>query len=119
MANRKLTQAPRLELNVNIQLSAVEVRALEALAGYGADAFLRVFYKEMGQHYLKPHEAGLRSLFETIQAELPPIINRLDAAKQAFALHDPIVRDRAEHNATIARAVEAARAPAQQKGPQQ
>jgi hypothetical protein len=48
-------------------LSESEMRALDALAGYGDDAFLKAFYKDLGTHYLKPHEAGLRSLFAAIR----------------------------------------------------
>ena len=99
----RLTQWPRIEVDVNIKLTMAEVQALDALAGYGTDGFLEVFYKQMGKHYLKPHEAGLRSLFATISSELPPIIKRYQSAKQAFALANPVIRSREDHDALIAR----------------
>lgn len=98
----RLTQQPRIEVDVDIKPSMTEVQALEALAGYGTKAFLEVFYKQMGKHYLEPHEAGLRSLFDTIRSELPPIIRRYQSAKQAFALANPVIRSREDHDALIA-----------------
>lgn len=106
----RLAQMPRVELDVALKLNESEVRALDALAGYGIKPFLEVFYAHMGQHYLKPHEAGLRSLFETIQSELPAIIRRQTAARQAFALQNPVIRSREDHDALIARVAESARA---------
>lgn len=106
----RLTQMPRIELDVALKLNESEVRALEALAGYGTDAFLEVFYTHMGRHYLKPHEAGLRSLFDTIRSELPSIIKRHKAARTAFALRDPVIRSLEEHNELIARVVESTKA---------
>ena len=105
----RLTQRPTLEVDVNLRLTMAEVQALEALAGYGVASFLKVFYEYMGKHYLQPHEAGLRSLFDTVQSELPPVINRYESAKKAFALADPIIRSRQDHEALIARVEAAAR----------
>jgi len=102
----RITQRPTLNLDVSIKLTESEVRALDALAGYGANAFLKVFYEKMGRHYLEPHEAGIRSLFETIQSELPPIMNRMTAAKTAFALADPVIRSRSDHDAMIKKLTE-------------
>ncbi len=101
----KLTQRPTIELNVGLQLTEIETKALYALAGYGIESFLKVFYAQMGTHYLEPHEAGLRSLFATIVTDLPPIINRMNAAKTAFALQDPVIRSQQDHGALIERLV--------------
>lgn len=109
MADTRITQRPHLELNVGIQLTGAEVRALDALVGYGIDAFLEVFYEHMGRHCLRPHEAGLRSLFETIRSELPAVMRRHDAALKAFALDDPIIRSRKDHDALIERLTAQAR----------
>ncbi len=62
----KTKTTAKIEAQFTLQLSEDEAGALDALAGYGADAFLKVFYKYMGEHYMRPHEAGLRSLFATI-----------------------------------------------------
>ncbi|ROR25136.1 hypothetical protein EC845_1176 [Comamonas sp. BIGb0124] len=102
----RLTQNPRLDLAVTLKLNEPEIRALDALAGYGFMAFLDVFYKHMGRHYLEPHEEGLRSLFEVIKTDLPPILHRLDAARQAFALNNPVIRSKEEHESMIKRLIE-------------
>ncbi len=89
----RLLQNPSLDVKVVLELNEDEICALEALAGYGIDSFLKVFYAQMGQHYLRPHEAGLRSLFKVIQSDLPPILRRAKAARTAFVLRNPIVGD--------------------------
>ncbi len=58
---------PTVKMQITIVLSEDEAGALDALAGYGTDAFLKVFYEHMGKAYLKPFEAGLRSLFDSVR----------------------------------------------------
>ena len=57
----RLTQTPRIELDVQIKLSLVEIQALDALAGYGVEPFLEVFYEQSSSlgyvHWSEP--AGL------------------------------------------------------------
>nr|WP_319566273.1 hypothetical protein [uncultured Rhodoferax sp.] len=97
----RLIQQPVVEVGATIKLTEPELRALEALAGYGDQPFLDAFYKLLGKHYMQPHEAGIRSLFAVIRADLNPILERADAAKKAFALRDPVIRSRADHDALI------------------
>ncbi|WMD23339.1 hypothetical protein RAS12_13500 [Achromobacter seleniivolatilans] len=99
----RFTQQPRVETRATIELSEVEMRALKALVDYGPDAFLRNFYKVMGECYLRPHEAGIRTLFATVEREIPIVLRRADAARKAFALQDPIIHSRKEHDELIAR----------------
>ncbi|CDN60000.1 hypothetical protein I35_1477 [Burkholderia cenocepacia H111] len=61
-----------------------ELRALDALTCYGIDSFLEVFYAKLGKAYLQPHEAGLRELFSSINTQVPTILRRADAAREAF-----------------------------------
>lgn len=96
-------QQPRVETRATIELSEVEMRALDAMIGYGINPFLEVFYKHLGKHYMQPHEAGMRSLFKTIGSDIPAILHRADAARTAFVLEDPVIRSRKEHDALIAR----------------
>lgn len=111
MADRisRLRQAPRVELDVDIRLTMHEVLALEALVGYGIEGFLKVFYEQMGRHYLEPHEKGLRSLFDTINHDLAPLKDRAENAWRAFYLADAVVRSRKEHNQMIGDLVERAK----------
>ncbi len=64
----KLRVRPTVHFTVEATLTEGDLRALDALAGYGTDAFLKVFYEHMGKHYLQPHERDLRSLFEKIKS---------------------------------------------------
>jgi hypothetical protein len=57
-----------LNFHVECQLTESEVRALDALAGYGLESFLKAFYSGCGRHYLEPHVKGLETLFEKAQA---------------------------------------------------
>lgn len=66
------------ELQLTIGESAA--RALEALAGYGDNEFLELFYAKLGQSYLKPHESALRELFSAVREQLP---SQLYAVKEA------------------------------------
>jgi len=65
-----------------VKVNEAELRALDALVGYGVKPFLAVFYEKMGRHYLEPHEAGLRSLFETIRAQVPNQLAQVDMARK-------------------------------------
>lgn len=67
--------------SINLTLTEIEAQALIALVGYGTKAFLEIFYKYLGTHYLKPHEKGIISLFETIKKELPGHIYNVEKAR--------------------------------------
>lgn len=82
MAN--ITTQPTVEASATIRFTEIELRALDALCGYGIDPFLKVFYEKMGEGYMKPHEAGLRSIFAEIRRVVPKIIDRADMARKAF-----------------------------------
>ena len=65
-----------------IQLDELEVRALDALAGYGTDPFIEAFYKVMGKSYLEPYEDGLRSFLDGVRPICKEAISRVDAARK-------------------------------------
>jgi hypothetical protein len=52
---------------LELTISEEELRALDALAGYGADEFIKAFYKVMGEHYLRPYERGLRTFLNSVR----------------------------------------------------
>ena len=70
-----------IEFTINLTLTKGEALALDAIAGYGADEFLNVFYQKMGKSYLQPHEAEMRSLFKVIRAKLPNEIDKINNAE--------------------------------------
>lgn len=74
-----------IEFSVVLTLQEDEVNALDALVGYGTQSFLDVFYEKMGRAYLEQHEAGLRSLFDSIRSQVVPAIGQIDTARKAIA----------------------------------
>jgi len=79
-----------------IVLSEEEAGALDALAGYGTDAFLEMFYEKLGKAYLKPYESGLRSLFDSVHGGPCSVKGILDSARDAMAVFngDKVARAR-------------------------
>lgn len=77
-------QTPKVEIETTLVLNERELRALDALTVYGTQEFLDVFYKHLGSAYLKPHEAGLLELFESIKLQTPSIFRRADNARKAL-----------------------------------
>lgn len=82
----KIEGRPGVTMNVTIVLSESEAAALDAIVGYGDDAFLEVFYNHMGKSYLKPHEEGLRSLFRSVRTGDCSVQSFLQLAKDARAV---------------------------------
>ncbi|QHJ81343.1 MAG: hypothetical protein [Bacteriophage sp.] len=80
----KITQQPTVSVEATFTVNEIELRALDALAGYGDDAFIKMFYKDLGNHYMKPYEAGLREFLTSIRTLAGPIIRRTDAARKEF-----------------------------------
>jgi len=74
--------SPKLKIvfSFDLTLTEEEARALAQLPSYGTDEFLNFFYKCLGKTYLEKHEDGLRNLFESIQTNLRPLINKADIA---------------------------------------
>ncbi len=76
-----------LTARVVMELTEAEAGALDALVGYGVEPFLKAFYKEMGEAYLKPYEKGLRSLFQSIRegdGSVSGILEKARDARQVF-----------------------------------
>jgi hypothetical protein len=79
-----IVSKPRIELRLTIALTEDEARALDALAGYGDDEFIKAFYEVLGKAYMEPHEAGLRLFLSTIREEMPRQLARVDEARKLF-----------------------------------
>ena len=74
----------KIEFKVTFVLDEVQARALDALVGYGATPFLRVFYRHLGKGYLEAHEGGLRRLFRAVTEQVQPELARIDRARKAI-----------------------------------
>ena len=84
--------APAVKVKTAITITAEltftegQLRAMDALVGYGDDAFLRAFYVKLGKHYMKPFERDLRDLFSAIREKVPCALNAVvDARKRLEA----------------------------------
>lgn len=75
---------PRIEVEATIKLNLDEMRALDALTGYGVDKLIEHFYKHMGESYLKPYEHGLRSF---LQAAASVSLAAADEAERVLSEH--------------------------------
>jgi hypothetical protein len=84
MSKEKVNASVTMDANFTISLTEAEARALVSITSYGSDQFIKMFYENLGKHYLEPHEAGLVSLFTAIKKDLPSSIARVDDAKRAF-----------------------------------
>lgn len=80
----KLEAKTKLDLSVSFTVNESELRALDALAGYGDDAFIQMFYKNLGEAYMKPHEAGMREFLKSIRSVASPVLSQTDKARKAF-----------------------------------
>ncbi len=79
----KIEGRPTLELEVIIRLTEKEARAVEALGGYGEDAFVKFFYENLGRTYMQPYEEGLRSFLKTT-GMLNTWLRRIDKSRKVF-----------------------------------
>ena len=84
----KIVGVPGVTLNVTIQLTEGEARALDALFGYNPDEFIKSFYTNMGKAYLSPYESDLRVLMANVRSELPVLFGRAEQARNAFKGQD-------------------------------
>jgi len=73
-----------ISVTVQITLNEKEARALGAIFGYGPDAFLKGFYKNLGRHYLEPHAKAVPELFASVQKQIGPALARVDKARKEF-----------------------------------
>lgn len=80
MAEYKTTT--KIEATATISFNEIELRALDAMTGYGIKSFLKVFYAELGEAYMQPHEAGLISLFETINPPVHRALSQVDTVRR-------------------------------------
>ena len=86
----------RITVTASLDLNESEMRALEALVGYGTDTFLDAFYSKLGKHYLSPHEHGIRTLFEKIKEEIRPALGACNRARKAIEPKPPTPADTEE-----------------------
>lgn len=67
-----------VSVTAQIEFSEGELRALDAMVGYGIKPFLEVFYAKLGKAYMQPYEADLRALFIRVNETVPDAIRRVE-----------------------------------------
>lgn len=73
-----------ISFSTTLTLNEVEIRALDALVGYGDDSFLEVFKAKLGAAYIRDHEAGLRSAFSAIRRDVLPALHEIDDIRKSL-----------------------------------
>lgn len=73
-----------INFEAEFTLTEVEMRALDALVGYGDDAFLEVFGKKLGEAYMRDHKEGLKSFFKSVRDIVLPALHNVDEARQVL-----------------------------------
>lgn len=74
----------KVDMTITLTLTEDEARALHTITSYGSDPFLQWFYRNLGKHYMKPHEKGLISLFDTVKKELPGHFAKMETVRKAL-----------------------------------
>lgn len=80
----KATVEPMLDVRVRFEINYDEACALDALAGYGEDAFVKAFYENLGEAYMRSHEQGLREFLRTISSVVGPAMHKVTDARNAL-----------------------------------
>jgi hypothetical protein len=74
---------PQIGVTATFELNEEELRAMEALAGYGEDAFIKAFYEKLGKAYMERHEAGLRRVLTMFRLNAGRVLHMVDSAREA------------------------------------
>jgi len=77
-----------VEFSTTFTLTEVEIRALDALVGYGDTAFITHFKGSLGEAYIRNHEKGLRTFFSSVRQQVLPALHDIDTARRD--LHDAL-----------------------------
>jgi len=73
-----------VKITATLELTEGQLRALDAMIGYGDDAFLKAFYVKLGTSYMKPFERDLRDLFAELRKAVPPALSEVKKARWKF-----------------------------------
>lgn len=76
----------KIDITATLTLTEGQLRALDALAGYGADAFFKAFYVKLGKAYMQPFEKDMRELFALIQTDVPPALAMIRESRERLGI---------------------------------
>lgn len=75
------SQEIKVEATITVTLNEIEMRAFDALTGYGFEPFVKVFKKQLGESYLRGNEKGLESLW-ALRGQIATQLKRLDEVRR-------------------------------------
>lgn len=75
-----------VSITATLTLTEGQLRALDALAGYGDDAFFKAFYLKLGKHYMQPVERDMRELFAVIRKEVPKALSEIEESRKFLGI---------------------------------
>ena len=84
------TSNSEMTFSVHLKLTESEARALVELTVFGFENFKTVFYENLGKVTMQFHEEGLKSLFKSIEKEIPGHLNRINRTKETFINENPV-----------------------------
>lgn len=82
-----------VDFTITVELSEQEIRALDGIFGYSVEHFLKVFYEKMGEAYVKPYEAGVRSLHKQIRGAMSDPIAAMDLMRRRMKTPHPMEKN--------------------------
>ena len=80
----EITGKPTIGLELRFTINESEARALDALVGYGDDAFITAFKDKLGKAYMDGNEEGLREFFRSIRLMVPGYLTKIKNAREIF-----------------------------------
>lgn len=85
----KYKNGVEVHFKTKITISECAGRALDALVGYGDDAFLKHFKEKLGESYIRDHEEGLKEFFAQVRAEVLPRIHLVEELRKMSNMPKP------------------------------
>jgi hypothetical protein len=70
----KVESRVTMSFETTITLTEDECGALDALVGYGDEAFLKAFGEKLGEAYMRRHTDGLKSFFRAVRNHVVPAL---------------------------------------------
>lgn len=80
----RMTQKPYVGIDVYLTLSEHEARALSLLASYDHGSVAKVFADNLSPDFTSKHRLGIMEFLEAVKRDIPPMLRRLDAAREVF-----------------------------------
>lgn len=81
----KVNNTVNIQFSTTITLTEMEIRALDALVGYGDEAFIRAFKENLGSYYIENYTDGLVSFFNAVRGQVLPAMRQIDGIRELVA----------------------------------